>query len=552
MTSYIVVAGVIIVVIVGMALLIGLLGKLYRKVGPNRALIVYGKGGTKVIVGGGIFVNPFLQTSEEFNLEIMSFDVAPSFSLYTNQGIPLMVEAITQLKVDNEPDKIKRAANQFLSLSESDREQMIRQVMEGHLRGIVGQLTVEQLVKDPELVSARMRETVAADLDKLGLEVVSFTIKDVNDKSNYITNMSRPEIARNKQTAEIAEAEAERNVAMKQSETQREAASARAKADQDRVLAQTLSQAAQDEASRNLEIKQATYKATIAAEKAQADQAYDIQSAITKQRQVEETTKVTIVQKQQEIKIQQAEGERRAAELLATVQKSAEAEAVRVRIEAEAEAVRVRIAAEAEQQRTILQAQGVAQAARLQAEGEAAATVARGDAEAQSIKARGLAEAEALRARGEAEAEALRRRVDALNEQNKSALLNTALSSLPEMARALSEAYSKIGSVTYVASGNGEGVTARMAQEIVGMVPMLGAILESTTGLSVRGMLNWSGKHGAEQSAAVPGVSSSPDLPIDHLVPVQTVLTREGEIVQPVPGGSNGQAKLDGQVESAT
>src|SRR5437660_1351326 len=112
-------------------------------------------------------------------------------------------------------------------------------------RGNVAQLTVEQLVKDPELVSARMRETVAADLDKLGLEVVSFTLKDVTEEAGYIQNMSRPEIARNKQMAEIAEAEATRNVAMRQAETLREAAQARAKAAQDRVLAETLSKAAQ-------------------------------------------------------------------------------------------------------------------------------------------------------------------------------------------------------------------------------------------------------------------------------------------------------------------
>src|SRR5579864_3918126 len=244
---------VIVAVVIGMVLVISILGSMFRKVGPNRALIVYGRGGTKVLVGGGTVVTPLFQKADEFNLELMSFDVAPSYALYTNQGIPIKVEAITQLKVENEDEKIKRAANQFLSKTEADREMMVRQVMEGHLRGIVGQLTVEQLVKDPELVSARMRETVAADLDKAGLEVVSFTLKDVTDESGYIANMSRPEIAHNKQVEEIAEAEAERNVAIRQAETQRESAQALAKADQDRVLAQSISKAEQAEAQRDLE-----------------------------------------------------------------------------------------------------------------------------------------------------------------------------------------------------------------------------------------------------------------------------------------------------------
>jgi flotillin len=288
---------IVAVVVVAMIILISLLGSLYRKVGPNRALIVYGRGGTKVVVGGGTVVMPLFQRADEFNLELMSFDVAPNFNLYTNQGIPVQIEAITQLKVENEDEKIKRAANQFLSKSEEERETMVRQVMEGHLRGIVGQLTVEQLVKDPEMVSGRMRDTVAGDLDKLGLEVVSFTLKDVSDESGYIANMSRPEIARNKQVAEIAEAEATRNVAIRQSETQREAAQARAKADQDRVLAESLSRAAQAEAQRDLEVKQAEYAATVAAQKAQADRAYDIQSTITQQKLVEEQARVEIIQK---------------------------------------------------------------------------------------------------------------------------------------------------------------------------------------------------------------------------------------------------------------
>jgi len=498
--------GAIAAIVVAMLVIVYVVGSLYRKVGPNRALIVYGRGGTKVLVGGGTVVVPLFQKADEFNLELMSFDVAPSYTLYTNQGIPVTVEAISQLKVENEDERIKRAANQFLSKTEGDREMMVRQVMEGHLRGIVGQLTVEQLVKDPELVSARMRETVAADLDKLGLEVVSFTLKDVTDSSGYIQNMSRPEVARNKQMAEIAEAEAARNVAMRQSETQRESAQALARADQDRVLAQTISRAAQAEAQRDLEVKEAEYQGVIAAQKAQADRAYDIQSSITQQRQVEEQTKVQLIQKQQEVKVQQAEAERRGAELVATVQRQAEAERERIRILAEAEQRRAMIEAEgrANAMRTQLEteAEGRAKAVRLQAEADGAATIVRGqaEAEAEALKLRGLAEAEALQARGMAEAEAIKARglaeaearlraVEALNSQNQAAIVDTALTVLPQVARSLFEAYGRIGNVTYVGSGNGEGVTSRVTQEVAGMVPLLGAVFESTTGMKLRDLL---------------------------------------------------------------
>jgi len=489
---------------------------------------------------------------------MMSFDVAPSYTLYTNQGIPVTVEAISQLKVENEDEKIKRAANQFLSKSEADREMMVRQVMEGRLRGIVGQLTVEQLVKDPELVSARMRETVAADLDKLGLEVVSFTLKDVTDGSGFIQNMNRPEIARNKQVAEIAEAA--RNVTIRQADTQRESAQARAKADQDRVLAQTLSQAAQAESQRDLEVKEAEYAAVVAAQKAQADRAYDIQSNITQQRQVEEQTKVQIIQKQQEIKVQQAEGDRRAAELLATVQRQAEAERERIRILAEAEAERQRAVIEAEGRANAMrmqieieaegranamrmqieteaegranamrmqietEAEGRAKAVRVQAEADAAAILARGQADAEALRLKGMAEAEAIKAK--AEAEARQRAVEALNMQNGAAITDTALAVLPQVAQHLFEAYGRVGNVTYVGTGGGEngGVTSRVTQEVAGMIPLLGAVFESTTGLKLRDIITQG------QQSQNTGASSEANGRADHAASSESDSRRDGAV----------------------
>jgi flotillin len=537
------IAGIVVAVVAvgGLLLIATLLGSLYRKVGPNHALIVYGRGGTKVVVGGGALILPLFQKAEEFNLELMSFDVAPSYLLYTTQGIPLRVEAITQLKVENEDEKIRRAANQFLSKSEDDREMMVRQVMEGHLRGIVGQLTVEQLVKDPELVAARMRETVAADLDKLGLEVVSFTLKDVTDESGYIQNMSRPEIARNKQMAEIAEAEATRNVAIREADTLRESAQARARADQERVLAETLSKAAQAEAQRDLEVRQGEYQVKISEQKAQADRAYEIQASITQQKLVEETAKVQLIQKQQDAKVQEAEAARRVAELLGTVQRQAEAEAERIRILAEAEQRRAVIDAEGKARAIVLQleseAEGKARAIRLQAEADALSIRARGEAEADALRLKGMAEAEAVKARGLAEAEALRQRVAALNEQNQAAILDKVLAGLPDIAGRLFEAYGKVGSVTYIASGQGEGVTSRIAQDVAGMVPMLGAVLESTTGLNLREMVT--AQRGANGATNGHGASAEPT-DGRSMVPAGVEVIPASADGRPVPAGAAG------------
>jgi flotillin len=397
-----------------------------------------------------------LREVQQFDLQLMSFDVAPTYALYTNQGIPVKVKASTQLKVENDVEKIKRAANQFLSKTGEERDAIVRQVIEGTLRGVIGQLSIEQLVKDPELVAARMRETVAADLDKTGLELVSFTLRDIAEEAGYIRNLSRPEIARTRQAAEIAEVEAERNVAIRQAETLREAAQARARADQDRVLAEAVSRTAQAEARRDLEIKEAGFAATVAAEKARADRAYDIEAAIAEQRQVEELAKVAMIQKQQEIALRRLEADWQAADQNATRQRDADAESARIRLLAEAERRRAALAAEAD---------------------------------AEAIRLRGEAEACAAQARGEAEAEALARRVAALNTQTQVALVDTAIHHLPEVARSLAEAYGRIGSVIYLDAGEGEGVTARVARDVSGMVPLLGEVVEAVTGLNLHDTL---------------------------------------------------------------
>jgi len=132
---------------------------------------------------------------QELSLELMSFDVAPEQELYTKQGVAVNVEAVAQIKVKSDRESILTAAERFLSKTPTEREQLIRLVMEGHLRGIIGQLTVESLVKEPETVGDRVRSTSAEDLNKMGLTVDSFTIKRVVDENEYIINMGRPDIA---------------------------------------------------------------------------------------------------------------------------------------------------------------------------------------------------------------------------------------------------------------------------------------------------------------------------------------------------------------------
>src|SRR3954468_9434350 len=241
-----------------------------RKVAPNEALIVYGLRGTRVVTGHGTIVMPIIEHAHELSLELMSFDVAPKQDLYTKQGVAVTVEAVAQIKVKSDTMSIKTAAEQFLTKTPVQREGLIRLVMEGHLRGIIGQLTVEEIVKQPEMVADRMRSTCAEDMTKMGLEVVSFTIKEVKDQNEYITNMGKPDVARIKRDADVATAEADRDTALKRALAQRKPArdpphrrprggggpqAETEKAEQERVLAEPLSLAKQAEATRDLEIK---------------------------------------------------------------------------------------------------------------------------------------------------------------------------------------------------------------------------------------------------------------------------------------------------------
>jgi flotillin len=238
--------------VAAVVMIIAVFARLYRKAGPNEVLVVYGFRGTRVVKGHGTVIFPMVETYRELSLELMSFDVAPQQDLYTKQGVAVTVEAVAQIKVKSDPESVLTASEQFLTKAPQDREALIRLVMEGHLRGIIGQLTVEEIVKQPEMVADRMRSTCADDMNKMGLEVISFTIKEVRDKNEYISNMGRPDVARIKRDADVATAEAERDTAIRRAIALRESAIAKAQADQERVAAETASLARQAEAQRDL------------------------------------------------------------------------------------------------------------------------------------------------------------------------------------------------------------------------------------------------------------------------------------------------------------
>jgi flotillin len=450
-------------VYVGLAILtllfiMAVLAKLFRKAGPHEALIIYGLRGTRIVKGGGTIIYPMIEQCRELSLELMSFDVAPQQSLYTKQGVAVTIEAVAQIKVKSDPESIRTASEQFLTKRPEQREGLIRLVMEGHLRGIIGQLTVEQIVKEPEMVADRMRSTCADDMNKMGLEVISFTLKEVRDKNEYITNMGRPDIARIKRDAEVAAAEADRDIAIKRAESQRAAAVAKAQADQERVAAETASLTKQAEAERDLDIKKAEYLESTKRAQAQADKAYEIETNVQQQQVILQAVRVQQAEREAQVKVQDAEIARRERELIATVLKPAEIERQRIETLANAECQRLM----------------------KEAEGRASAT-----------RAQGEAEAEIIFKKGESEAKAMNIKAEAFQEYNQAAVFDKLISGMPEVVRALAEPLSRIDKVTIVSTGNGDAAGAyKLTGDVTKIAAQVPALFEALSGMQMSDLLS--------------------------------------------------------------
>ena len=417
----------------------------FRKAGPHEALVVYGLGGKRVITGGGSIIWPLVETYRTLSLELMSFDVAPQQNLYTKQGVAVTVEAVAQIKVKSDKVSVETAAEQFLSKTPPQREGLIRLVMEGHLRGIIGQLTVEEIVKQPEMVADRMRSTCAEDMNKMGLEVISFTIKEVRDKNDYIANMGRPDVARIKMQADVAQAEAERD----------------------------------------LEVKKAQYNETVKRQQAQADKAYEIQSQVMQQQVTTETVRVMQIEKEAQIKVQEAEISRHEKELIATVLKGAEIE--RARIE---------MLAAAERQRLISEAEG----------------------RASSVRVQGEAEAEIIFKKGEAEARAMNVKAEAYQEWNQAAVVDKLMTGMPEIVRALAAPLANIDKITIVSTGDGQTAGAhKLTGDMTAIAAQVPALFEALSGMQMSellGKIRLIGDNTGQANKATKVVPTSPTLPV--------------------------------------
>src|SRR5438552_6289655 len=452
----------------------------YTKVGPNQVLVVSGRKhtyrdtdgtiqsrGFRIVKGGGTFVYPVVEKVDLLSLELLTIDVQTP-EVYTSKGVPVRVDGVAQIKVKGDDVSISTAAEQFLSKTTDEIKNVATQTMEGHLRAILGTMTVEDIYQNRDAFASKVQEVAAGDMANMGLGIVSFTIKDIRDSQGYLEALGKPRIAQVKRDAQIAQAEADRDAMVRSSQATQ--AGQEAKFLADTKIA---------EAQRDYQTNVAQYQAAVNQRKAEADLAYDLQKYKTGQLVKAEEVQVNIVEKQKQIELQQQEIMRKQRELEANVQKPADAE--RYNVETLATATKFQLETEAA---------GAAAAAK--AKGFAAADVnkATGLAEAEANKARGLAEAAVIEAQGRATAEAMKQKAESFKQYNEAAVIEMIVRILPEVAGRISEPLSKMDKMVIINSGNGVGGGAsKLTGDVTQIVAQLPPVIESLTGIKFEKLL---------------------------------------------------------------
>jgi flotillin len=459
---------------------LGIWASRYTKVGPNQVLVVSGgkhsvidadgtarEIGFRIVKGGGTFVMPIKEKVDILSLELLTIDVQTP-EVYTSKGVPVRVDGVAQIKVKGDDVSIRTAAEQFLSKNVDDIKNIAMQTLEGHLRAILGTMTVEEIYQNRDAFASKVQEVAAGDMANMGMGIVSFTIRDIRDSQGYLDALGKPRIAQVKRDAQIAQAEADRDATIRSAQATQ--AGQEAKFAADTKIA---------EAQRDYQTNVATYQAAVNQKKAEADLAYDLQKFKTGQLVKAEEVQVNIVEKQKQIELQQQEILRRQRELEATVQKPADAE--RYRVETLANAKKFQLETEAA---------GAASATKATGFANADVSKATGVAEAEANKARGLAEAAVIEAQGKAQAEAMRVKAESFKQYNEAAVIEMIVRVLPEVAGKISEPLSKTEKMVIINSGNGPGGGAsKITGDVTQIIAQLPPVLESLTGVKFEKLL---------------------------------------------------------------
>ncbi|MFD2613851.1 flotillin family protein [Paenibacillus gansuensis] len=464
-------------IVIGVIIVLGLaFWARYKTVGPEEAMIVTGsflgsknvssdadQGGRKIKIvrGGGAFIWPIFQQAEFLSLLSHKLDVSTP-EVYTEQGVPVIADGVAIIKIGGAVEDVATAAEQYMGKPIEGLKAEAQEVLEGHLRAILGSMTVEEVYRNRDKFAQEVQGNAALDLKKMGLQIVSFTIKDVRDKHGYLESLGKPRIAAVKRDAEIAEAQAIRDSRIQ-----------KALAEEEGQKAELLRDTNIAEAEKEKELKVAAFKRDQDTARAEADQAYHIQEARSQQIAVEEQMKIELVRKEREIDLQAKEIQVREKQYDAEVKKKADADRYSVVQAAEADMARRMREADALQYKIEAEAKASAEQKRLE-----------GLAIADAERAKGTADAEVIRLRGLAEAEAKEKLAEAFQKFGEAAVLDIIVKMLPELAGKIAEPLQSIDKLTVVDTGNGKGA-ARVSNYVTELMATAPEMLRSVSGIDL-------------------------------------------------------------------
>jgi len=475
--------GILVIFVVGIVVVVFLLMAMwasrYTKAGPNQVIVVSGRKhkyvdpdgtvrtrGFRIVKGGGTFVLPVLEKIDVLSLELLTIDVQTP-EVYTSKGVPVKVDGVAQIKIKGDDISIATAAEQVLSKTIDEIKNVATQTLEGHLRAILGTMTVEDIYQNRDAFASKVQEVAAGDMANMGLGIVSFTIRDIRDSQGYLEALGKPRIAQVKRDAVIAQAEADRDAMIRSSQATQAGQEAKFLADSKIA-----------EAQRDYETNVAVYQGAVNQKKAEADLAYDLQKFKTGQLVKAEEVQVSIVDKQKQIELQQQEILRKQRELEANVQKPADAE--RYRVETLANATKFQLETEA---------QGAASAAKAKGFASAEVVKATGLAEADANRARGLAEAAIIEAQGAATAEAMKLKAESFKQYNEAAVIEMIARILPELAGKISEPLAKTEKIVIINNGGPGGGASKVTADVTQIISQLPPVIESLTGIKFERLL---------------------------------------------------------------
>jgi len=491
-SSFLLIVGVVVGIVVALLVALMLLSKNYIKVSPNQAAVISGRtrrlgDGTTVgyrqVRGGATLVVPFLEKVEYLDLNVITVPLATSRA-YTSQGVPVSVKAVANVKIKGDDESLRAAAERFLGMPQEQFHGLIFQTLEGHLRAILGTLTVEEINNDRQSFAQKLTSEAAGDLEKMGIGLDALTIQEISDDEGYLDALGKRRTAEVKRDAEIGQAEANRDSKIKASLALQEGEKVRLNTEA--LIAQS---------NRETEIQKAQVQAEIEKERAKSLQAGPLADAIAKQEVVAEEVRIEKIRTQEQIAVQGQEVLRMEKELEATIVKQAEAQRRAAVLLAQGQQEAAILAAEGRKQAQIAQAEAESQTLQKEGQGRATAIEAEGRAEAEKIRALGLAEAEklqatglaqakAIEAKGLAEASAIKEKAAAWRDFNDAARLQTILEKLPSIIeasapvfQAVAEPLGKIDKIVMIdnggdSNGNGNGSSGlnRFAQTAPTMI----------------------------------------------------------------------------------